>query len=288
MIPTTPKEISDLIQTLSSNKSTGPNSIPMSILKKIKNEISIPLSAIISNPFENGIFSNLLKSAQVIPVFKNGSRLSCNNYRPISLVSNIGKVIEKLIHKRLNHFLEQHKVFYYLQFGYRLNTSTSNALMSITENIQTHLDKNELTVGVFIDLRKAFDNVNHDILFTKRDHYGIRGLANDWFRSYLKGRQKFVFIGNQASTIKEIVPGVPQGFCLGPLLFLIYINDLHSCLKYSKACHFADDTNITLSDSLQETLAKRMNYNLRKLSMWLRANKIYLNVEKTELVVFRR
>ena len=95
MIPTTPKEISDLIQTLSSNKTTGPNSIPMSILKKIKNEISIPLSAIISNPFENGIFSNLLKSAQVIPVFKNGSRLSCNNYIPISILSNIGKVIEK-------------------------------------------------------------------------------------------------------------------------------------------------------------------------------------------------
>ena len=120
MIPTTPKEISDLIQTLSSNKSTGPNSIPMSILKKIKNEISIPLSAIISNPFENGTFSNLLKSAQVIPVFKNGSRLSCNNYRPISLLSNIGKIIEKLLRKRLNHVLEQLDVFYALQFGFLL------------------------------------------------------------------------------------------------------------------------------------------------------------------------
>ena len=111
MTPTTPEEISDLIQTLSSNKSTGPNSIPTSILKKIKNEISIPLSAIINNSFENGIFPNLLKSAQVIPVFKNGSRLSCNNYRPISLLSNIGKIIEKLIHKKLNYFLEQHTKF---------------------------------------------------------------------------------------------------------------------------------------------------------------------------------
>ena len=142
MTPTTPEEISDLIQTLSSNKSTGPNSILTSILKKIKNEISIPLSAIINNSFENGIFPNLLKSAQVIPVFKNGSRLSGNSCRPISLSSSVGKIIEKLIHERLNHFVEQHQVFYALQFGFCLNTSTNTVLMSITENIQIHWDKN--------------------------------------------------------------------------------------------------------------------------------------------------
>ena len=116
----------------------------------------------------------------MIPVFKIGSRLSCNNYKPISLLSNIGKIIEKLIHKIRNHFLEQRKVFYALQFGFRLNTSINNALMSIAENIQTHLDKNELTAGVFINLRKAFDTA--DILLTKLDYYGIRGLSNDWFR----------------------------------------------------------------------------------------------------------
>ena len=116
LTPTTPEERFDLIQTLSLNKSTGPNSIPTSVLNKIKNEISIPLSAIINNSFENRIFPNLLKSAQVILVFKNGSRLSCNNYRPISLLSNMGKIIEKLIDKRLNHFLKQHKVFYTFQF----------------------------------------------------------------------------------------------------------------------------------------------------------------------------
>ena len=143
MTPTTPEEISDLIQTLRSNKSTGPNSIPTSILKEIKNETSIPFLAIINNFFKNRIFPN----------------------RPVSLLSKICKFIKKLIHKRLlNHFLEQHKVFYALQFDFCLNTSTNNALMSITENIQTNFDKNELTAGVFNDLRKAFNTVDHDIL----------------------------------------------------------------------------------------------------------------------------
>ena len=163
MTPTTPGEISDLMQTLSSNKSTGPNSIPKSILKKIKKETFILLSAITHNSFENGIFRSLLKSAKAIPIFKNGFRLSCNSHRPISLLSNGGKIIEILMHKRLNHFL-QHKIFYAPQFGFCLNTCTNNAIMSITENIQTHSDKNQLTARVFIDLGKVFDTVENDIL----------------------------------------------------------------------------------------------------------------------------
>ena len=158
--------------------------------------------------------------------------------------------------------------------------------MSVTENIQTHLDKNELPVRFFIDLRNAFDTVNHHILLTKLDHYGIRGLAKDWFHSCLWGRKQFVSIGNQASAVKGIVSGVPKGSALDPLLFLIYINDLHSCLKYCKTYHFADDILITLSECSQEILAKRLKLDLRKLSMWLRANKLSLNAAETKLVVF--
>ena len=143
-----------------------------------------------------------------------------------------------------------------------------------------------MTAGVFTDLRKTFDTADHDIL--SGQHYGMRGLANDWFCSKLNGRKRFVSISNQVLAIKEIVSGAPQVSVLYPLLFLIYINDFHSCLKYSKAYCFADDTRITLSDSLQQILANRMSCNLRKLSMWLRANKLPRNVEKTELFVLRR
>ena len=158
MTPTSPEEISDSIQTLSSNKSTGPSSIPSLILNKIKNEIYVPLSAIINNSFENSSFPNLLKSAKVIPIFKTGFTLSCNKRKPIVLLSNIGKINEISINERLNHFLEEHKIFYALQFGFNLNIST------------------------FIGQRKVFETVNQETLLAKLDNYGIRGLANDWFR----------------------------------------------------------------------------------------------------------
>ena len=144
------------------------------------------------------------------------SRLSCNNYRSISqtIRFNIGKIIEKSIHKRLNHVLKQYKVSYALQFGFHLNTSTNSILLSIIENMQTRLDKNELTAGVFIDLRKAFNTCWWWHLTYKTWPLSISGLANDSFRSYLKGRQQFVSIGSQALTIKEIVSEVPQGSVL--------------------------------------------------------------------------
>ena len=163
-----------------------------------------------------------------IPIFKNESRVACNNYRLISLLSNIVKIIEKLMHKRLHIFLETQNCFYPAQFGFRLNVSTSNALMSITKNIQTQLDEGKYCAEVFVDLRKAFDTVNHYILLRKVDYYGIRGIANEWFCSYLKKRKQFVSIEINMSSVKEILTGVPQGSVLGPLLFLIYVNDLKS------------------------------------------------------------
>ena len=160
------------------------------------------------------------------------------------------------MHQRLIFFLEQCNCYYRFQFGFRLNYSTNSALMSIVENIQTQLDNGEFPTGVFVDLRKAFDTVDHRVLLQKLEHYGVRGISKKWFSSYLTNRKQFVSIENCNSTTKTVLTGVPRGSVLGPLLFLIYINNLHKCVKYSKAYHFADDTNILQSGKSLEVLVK--------------------------------
>ena len=256
-------------------------------MKQIKDVISAPLAKLTNRSFHNGVFPNILKIAKVIPIFKSKSRVACNSYRPISLLSNIEKIIEKLMHKRLHSFLETQNCFYPAQFGFRLNVSTNNALMSITENIQTQLDEGKYCAGVFVDLKKAFDTVNHKILQRKLDYYGIRGIANEWLCSYLKKRKQFVSIENNVSSVKEILTGVTQGSALGPLLFLIYIYDLHQSIRFSKTCHFADDASIIQSNPSLERLSKQVSKDLSNLSNWLRTNKLSLIVKKTELVIFR-
>ena len=145
---------------------------------------------------------------------------------------------------RLYSFLENNKCIYNLQFGFRKKYSTNHALMSMTQQIKDTIEKGNLAVGVFVDFQKAFDTVNHKILLRKLQHYGIRGLALNWFSSYLDKRMQYVSIGNNASTTEYIKHGVPQGSVLGPLLFLIYINDLNTCIKHCITRHFADDTNL--------------------------------------------
>ena len=189
--------------------------------------------------------------------------------------------------KRLNVFLEKKQVYCNFQFGFRSNFSTNNALIYIVESIQSHLGKNKFCAGVLVDLKKAGDTVDHHILLQKLEHYGIRGVANEWFSSYLKNRAQFVSIGNVSSTIKKLLTSVPQGSVLGPLLFLLYINDLHNSVRYAKTYHFADDTSVILSSTSLEILSKRINKDLFNLSNWLKANKLSLNVKKTELVIFR-
>ena len=161
----------------------------------IKCNISIPLREIINLSFSMGIYPSKLKIAKVNPIYKDkGDPLLFENYRPISLLSNINKIIEKLAYKRLNSFLNKYNCIYDLQFGFRAKHSTDHALISLTEMVREALDSGKFSCGIFVDLQKAFDTVDHEILLTKLDYYGIRGLANNWFRSYLTDRQQFTSI----------------------------------------------------------------------------------------------
>ena len=175
--------------------------------------------------FLTGVFSSVLKTAKVVPVFKKDSTLGYSNYRPISLLSNIEKILEKLLFKRLYTFLHNNNIIYSLQFGFRQPYSTSHALINITKNIIKALDDENIGCGVFVDLQKAFDTVDHPILLAKLNHYGIRGVSNDWFKSYLFNRSQYVSTNGYDSGLATINCGVPQGSALGPLLFLLYINE---------------------------------------------------------------
>ena len=238
--------------------------------------------------FETGIFIENLKTAKTVPIFKDtGSNLNHCNYRPISLLSNINKLIEKLMYNRLYTFLMKFNCIYDLQFGFRQGHSTNHALINLTEDIRSALDNNNFAVGVFVDLQKAFDTVDHNILLSKLEFYGIRGIANQWFKSYFNNRKQFVTIDGINSGEAIMQYGVPQGSVLGPLLFLIYINDLHLTIKFCTTRHFADDTNILIKNKSLKQLKKHLNLDLRNLCNWLKSNKISLNASKTKLIIFR-
>ncbi len=284
--PVTHEEVLDLINLLNSAKSVGPNSIPTKLLKVIGPFISPCLASLVNESFQVGIFPSKLKVAKVVSLFKKGNPELASNYRPISLLSIFSKLFEKLMYKRLYRFLEVHNIIYSLQFGFQENRSIDHALISMTESIRNTLDCRKFGCGIFINLQKAFDTVNHQILLSKLEHYGVRGCALDWFNSYLSNRKQYVSINGHNSDLLTVDCGVPQGSVLGPLLFLIYINDLPIVSKKLKFYLFADDTNIYCEDKYLPNLIKTVNKELKLVMKWLNANKLSLNIEKTNYILF--
>ena len=286
LVPTVPGEVYKLIDALESKKSTGPNSVPVYILKILKPFFSFWLSKLVNQTFEFGIFPDILKTAKVTPIHKKNSKLNYLNFRPISLLSVFSKIFEKIIYSRVYSYLNDNELIYKKQFGFRSNHSTSHALISITENIKSQIDSGLYVCGIFVDLEKAFDTVNHNILCEKLNHYGLRGNVNKLFQSYLSNRSQYVSIKGYDSETRNISCGVPQGSSLGPLLFLIYINDLRLALDKSEAGHFADDTFILYGSKNLKTIETVINHELKLLSKWLKLNKLSLNSDKTELIFF--
>ena len=201
-------------------------------------------------------------------------------------MSIFDKIMEKLMHKRLYDFLQEHKILFPNQFGFRKNNSTTYALLQITEKIRETIDKKKHGCGIFIDLRKAFDTVNHEILLRKLEHYGIRGSALHWFNSYLTNRKQYVYVNGESSLMENINCGVPQGSVLGPLLFLIYINDLPNISSVLQFYLFADDTNIYYEADSLNKVERVINNELKKLYTWLIVNRLSLNIDKTNFLIF--
>lgn len=284
--PVTSLEVEYEITSMPINKAHGLYSCPTRILKCAKQFISKPLGEILNLSILGGVYPSKLKHAKVIPIFKNGDETESGNYRPISLLSNFNRIFEKLIYKRIKSFFEENFVLFKSQFGFREKHSTQHAILDIVNNIQDNMDKKMFSCGIFIDLKKAFDTVDHTILLRKLNHYGIRGSINNWFNSYLTGRTQTTQIGMEISNKEENTYGVPQGSVLGPLLFLIYINDIHKCSDVFKFCLFADDTNLLYADKELKSLETVVNRELLSVCEWLSANKLTLNAKKSNFVIF--
>ena len=279
------EEVLDIIKSLD-NKSTGPSSIPTKLLVLIPDLIIFPLCKFINTSFTIGKFPDALKIAKVTPIHIRGSTQDMNNYRPISLLSIFDKIVEKIMHVRLYAFMEENNILFENQFGFRKQNSTVHALIQITEQIRSSIENGKYGCGIFIDLGKAFDTVNHAILLRKMEHYGIRRMALQWFKSYLTDRKQYVYLNGHASALKEISCGIPQGSVLGPLQFLIYINDLPNISEIFKFHLFADDTNIYYEADNLKKLERIINKELKWLNHWLNVHRLSLNISKTNFVIF--
>jgi len=283
---TDPLEIRSIICNLTSSCSTGVDEIPSSVIKLVVDYISMPLCSIINNAICNACFPKILKIAKVIPIHKSGDSSLFSNYRPISLLTNFTKIFEKVIFVRLKNFLAKINIPSNNQFGFQSKKSTSMAILEMVDKISSAIDSKNCAMGIFIDLAKAFDTVDHNILLEKLRHYGIRGISLDLIKSYLHDRMQYVSFNGFDSLQQPVSCGVPQGSILGPLLFLVYIDDMSNCSKLLRFILFADDTNIFFMHKTLIDMFMTANCELQKLSTWFRVNKLSLNVKKTNFIVF--
>ena len=288
LIPTTMEEVDKAIKRLRPKTSCGFDEISPKLLKATHIEILKPLTHICNLSLTTGTFPEKMKTAKVIPIFKSGNKHSFSNYRPVSLLPSFSKVLERLVYNRLQSYFNMHNLLTPCQFGFRENMSTELAILKMQNLISNVLNEKQNAFALFLDLSKAFDTLNHSTLLDKLQHYGIRGTAYNWFSSYLSNRTQFTFYNCHQSATSNISTGVPQGSILGPLLFIIYVNDITNATTDTNFILFADDTNIIFNYGKQMTKTKNQNINkkLEELSNWFSANKLSINTSKTKYMIF--
>ena len=273
------------ISKIKPNKALGLDNISGKLLKDTATVVTPFLNLIFNLSLAEGIFPSDWKNARVSPIYKSGSRDECSNYRPISVLSTISKIFEKIVFDQMNEYFASNAILTPYQSGFRKGYSTMTSLLKTTNEWLVNMDKGLINGVVFLDLKKAFDTVDHDILIKKLEFYGIKNIALRWFISYLSRRKQVCKICSSISEIKTITTGVPQGSNLGPLLFLLYINDLPNCLKSSVPALFADDTNLSVRGATAGEIEEKLKSDLNNVHNWLLTNKLTLNVRKTEYML---
>ena len=276
-------EILNVITSLNINKAVGHDNIPACFLKTAALVIAPYLCILIDYAFNTGIFPDNCKIAKVIPIHKNGDKNDANNYRPISILTCVSKIFEQMIHKRISSFLTDNKVLIPHQFGFQKNTSTTHAVLDLVTATFDNIHSNEFTAIFFLDLKKAFDTVCHNILLSKLNHYGIWGPALKLLSSFLE-RKQYVSLNGSTSVLCDNDFGVPQGSVLGPLLFLLYVNDMPNAVC-SVPRLFADDTCLLLHHPDLTILHDNLNREISLLHEWCNSNKLTINPLKSHLLL---
>ena len=288
--PITVDITSRIIDSFKPKTSTGVDCISNKLLKYVRNVISEPLTIIINQMLNMGVFPDLLKISKVIPIYKKEDDTMFSNYRPISLLPSISKIFEKVIMEQLTTYLNKNNLIHKHQYGFRKNHSTEYASLHIVDYLNYEMDKNRTPTNIYLDLSKAFDSLSHYILLNKLQHYGLCDVALNLLKSYLTNRKQFVQYNEHSSDMKYSHNGVPQGSILGPLLFLIYINDLPNSSKLFNFLMYADDTTLycCLEDITSKNKAHTLNIELEGVHSWLKANRLTLNVNKTKYMLFSK
>jgi len=283
-------EMYNMIGKLQGKKSKGDDGLSSFMVKQLRRGLCIPLCILVNRSFAEGIFPDQLKKARTIAIHKKDDKKLMNNYRPISLLSAISKIFEKVFCKRLITFLNNCSILNESQYGFRKKRDTTQAILEFyLQLLNAAVEKREVLAS-FIDLSKAFDTIDHEVLIYKLEHYGVRGNALAWIRSYLSERSLYVdHAGHKSASIPLKPFGVPQGSVIGPILFLIYCNDLPNCLTSTKCVQFADDTTIYLpADNSTNLLTNKMNEDLQNLQKWCESNSLKINPTKTNFMIFNQ
>ena len=283
-----PDEIAKIVKDLGINKAGDIYGNTTNLVKLGGDVLIQILTFLFNKSLEQGIFPNALKISKIVPIHKGDSMFIMSNYRPISLLPIFSKILEKLMYTRVMSFIQKYNILYKNQFGFQKGMSTEFAINALVDNIVQCLENKETGYCIFLDFAKAFDTVNHQILLKKLEYYGIRGTALKWFTSYLSNRMQCTEIGDTQSKLDYIKCGVPQGSILGPLLFLLYINDIVLSSEVFKFNLFADDTSLFYSNNNQAEAIETINTELEKIAQWLAANKLSLNVGKSKLLIFNK